>query len=181
MSAASSAAAATSLSATLSVIPLISSVCSTVFPYAAFLSGTAFINKNLANLHKKSDIRDAEAMVYRAKAELCDAKAELDRAKAELRDPEAKLDRTEAAGIMTTISDNIKKFEDGVEQAQTSFDDLSKAFGRESGVDPNNEKNDISSKAKLASDIAIARRKLSDLQPAKQGNYTPPQHPEGVV
>jgi DNA repair ATPase RecN len=178
----SSAAAASSLSATLSAMPLIASVYSTVFTYAAFLSGTASINKNIENLHKKSDIYNAEAKLDRAKAELRDAEAKLDRAetkldraKSELRDAEAKLDRAEAKLDRTVeevkkiaIRVTITEFDLVVKKARTSFEDLSKEFDRESDVDPHDENNEISSKAKLLGDIVTARSKLPNQ------DYTPP-------
>jgi hypothetical protein len=171
----SSAAAASSLSA----MPLISSVCSTVFTYAAFLSGIASINKNIENLHKKSDIyndkaelRDAEAKLDRAETKLDRAKTKLDRAKSELRDAKAELDRSEDEGEKRTIRVTITEFDLVVKKARTSFDDLSKEFDRESDVDPHDEESGISSKAKLLGDIANARSKLPN-----QG-YTPPQPPQ---
>jgi multidrug resistance efflux pump len=150
-----------------------------VFTYAAFLSGIASINKNIENLHKKSDIYNAEAKLDRAKAELRDAKAELrdaeaklDRAKSELRDAKAELDRSEDEGEKRTIRVTITEFDLVVKKARTSFDDLSKEFDRESDVDPHDEESGISSKAKLLGDIANARSKLPN-----QG-YTPPQPPQ---
>jgi exonuclease VII small subunit len=167
----SSAAALSSLSG----MSFFSTVCSTVFTYAAFLSGTASINKNVENLHKKSDIYNAEAKLDRAKAELDRAEAKLDRAKAELRDAEAKLDRAKSELDRTVeevkkiaIRVTITEFELGVEKARTSFVGLSEAFGRGSDVDPHDEKNEISSKAKLLGDIATARSKLPNQV------YTPP-------
>jgi hypothetical protein len=172
----STAAAVTSMCPTLSFF-------SPFFTYSAFLSGTASINKNVDNLHKKSDIYNAEAKLRDAKAELRDAEAKLDRAEAELRDAEAKLDRaqTNVDRAQTTVDRakakdqteeakrSIISAEEGVVQAKHSLDVLSKAFARGLNDDPEDAANDISSKAKLLRDIAIARRKLVD-----QGDYTPP-------
>jgi septal ring factor EnvC (AmiA/AmiB activator) len=172
----STAAAGTSLSPTLGFF-------STFFTYFAFLSGTASINKNVYNLHKKSDIynakaelRDAEAKLRDAEAKLRDAEAKLDRAKAELRDAkaelrdaEAKLDRARTEDQIEEANSSITSAKQGVVRAKKSLDGLLKAFDRGVDVDSEDAANVISSEKKLLRDIDTLRRKLVD-----QGDYTPP-------
>jgi septal ring factor EnvC (AmiA/AmiB activator) len=141
----STAAAGTSLSPTLGFF-------STFFTYFAFLSGTASINKNVYNLHKKSDIynakaelRDAEAKLRDAEAKLDRAKAELRDAKAELRDAEAKLDRARTEDQIEEANSSITSAKQGVVRAKKSLDGLLKAFDRGVDVDSEDAANVISS------------------------------------